>query len=353
MSKTDYKYHSQVDTENLRMIEDILKGLPCSVADYIHAKAVSASTRTQLAYVRDIRRFFLWFAKAVPGITVESLKNLSCDVISKITSRDIEEYVRAIALDPVHRNGKVAVSRKLSALNSYFKYLQLYDEIQINPCEHIERPPSPKAKPIVYLTQEEAARFLDVVYHGASTMSDRQNSYLDNTRTRDFAIILLLLNTGIRRSECVGLNLEDYNRAERYIQIYRKGGKYQRIALNEEAFDALDSYFASRIRMDDIPVQDSHALFISLQKRRLQPASINAIIRKYALAAGIQKQITPHVFRKTFGTTLYKNCRDIYLVAGALGHSSVATTTQHYVTDSEDALRDQLERLSFLNIQGQ
>lgn len=181
------------------------------------------------------------------------------------------------------------------------------------------------------------ALLLDEVEQG-DKLTDKQKSYHTKTKTRDLALLTLLLGTGIRVSECVGLNISDVDFKNGGIRIYRKGGKEVTVYFGTEVEDALLDYLEERDRI--IPEQGHEdALFLSLQRRRMAVRSVENLVKKYARTVAPLKPITPHKLRSTYGTNLYRETGDIYLVADVLGHSDVNTTKRHYA-----ALEDERRR---------
>jgi integrase/recombinase XerC len=192
-------------------------------------------------------------------------------------------------------------------------------------------------KEIIRLDVDEVALLLDEVEQGGK-LTDKQKSYHAKTKTRDLALLTLLLGTGIRVSECVGLNISDIDFKNGGIRIYRKGGKEVTVYFGTEVEDALLDYLEERDRI--IPEQGHEdALFLSLQRRRMAVRSVENLVKKYARTVAPLKPITPHKLRSTYGTNLYRETGDIYLVADVLGHSDVNTTKRHYA-----ALEDERRR---------
>ena len=158
------------------------------------------------------------------------------------------------------------------------------------------------------------------------------------TKTRDIALLTLLLGTGIRVSECVGLDLEDVDFKNNGIKIRRKGGYEAVIYFGEEVEEALQDYLEERNHV--IPQSGhEHALFLSMQNRRISVRAVENMVKKYSATVTSLKKITPHKLRSTYGTSLYRETGDIYLVADVLGHKDVNTTKKHYA-----ALEDERRR---------
>jgi len=146
---------------------------------------------------------------------------------------------------------------------------------------------------------------------------------------RDLAIVSLLLGTGMRVSECVGIDLQHLDLRENAVLVTRKGGKEVVLYFGDEVREALNAYLSQRREMIPLPGHE-RALFLSGQNRRITDRAVQLLVKKYASSATPLKHITPHKLRSSFGTQLYKETGDIYLVSTALGHANVDTTRKHY-----------------------
>ena len=169
-------------------------------------------------------------------------------------------------------------------------------------------------------------------------MTDQQRCYHEKTKIRDLAIFTLFLGTGIRISELVGLDIGDIDFKNNCIKVVRKGGNEMFVYFGDEVHEALEDYIV-RERSHVIP-QPGHenALFFSTQRKRLTARAIQNLVNKYTSHI-TAKHITPHKFRSTYGTTLYKETGDIYLVADVLGHKDVNTTRKHYAAQDDERRR--------------
>jgi site-specific recombinase XerD len=169
-------------------------------------------------------------------------------------------------------------------------------------------------------------------------LTKKELEYHKKTKLRDVALMTLLLGTGIRVSECVGLNLSDVNFDTGGIKIRRKGGYEAIVYFGDEVETALLDYLEEREHM--IPAEGHEdALFLSLQNRRMAVRSVENLVKKYASRVTTIKKITPHKLRSTYGTNLYQESGDIYLVADVLGHKDVNTTRKHYAAQDEEHRR--------------
>lgn len=339
-------YKTQVDVKSLQLTKNVLCELPPYVTDYINSRMSSTSAKTLLQYTYSIRRFFSWLHQSAPELLQQPMSSISLDVLANITARDIEEYMMYLQSDTKNQNGRAGAAQKLAAIGSLFSYLYRHDDIPADPCAKVERPKLVKDKRIIYLSDKECIKLLDIIEFGDPSIPDHQLHYLENTRCRDLAITTLMLNTGIRLSECVGLDIGDIDLNERKIQVYRKGGKYQYLPINDEVIEILSAYLQQRKQIVVTDKQHSKALFLSMQNRRITGTAIENMLRKYILFAGITKPITPHKLRKTYGTALYRKSKDIFMTANALGHENVDTTSRHYVDDTAESLRKYADEMT-------
>ena len=230
-------------------------------------------------------------------------------------------------------NKENAVKRKISTLKSVFKYFYRAEKLSENIMERVQLPKL-HSKEIIRLDIDEVAMMIDEAENGEG-LSERQKAYHNKTKIRDVALLSLLLGTGIRVSECVGLNISDVDFKNNGILIHRKGGKEVTIYFSDEVKEALQNYFDERVLILEESGHEG-ALFLSMQNKRLSVRSVEKLVKKYAKIISPLKKITPHKLRSTYGTNLYKETGDIYLVADVLGHSDVNTTKKHYAAIEDD-----------------
>ena len=261
--------------------------------------------------------------------------------IQQITIRDLEQFQQYMSLyerseDSGKRvflsNAASGKMRKMAALRSFYKYMFERGRLSANITDLIPLPVLHE-KPIIRLEVDEIAKILDAADTG-DDLSDRQKSYHKQTRHRDIAILTILLGTGIRVSECVGIDLSDVNFDENAFRVTRKGGDQVILYFSDEVANALKAYYNERIHIQTLPGHEQ-AFFLSLQKRRITQRAIQMLTKKYAAIAAPLKKISPHKLRSTYGTQLYHESGDIYLVADVLGHADVNTTRKHYAAMSE------------------
>lgn len=269
------------------------------------------------------------------------MHEIPISLLDEITPIDIEEYLAYLSYyenteGQAITNGEKGKSRKLSALRTMYNYYFKKEFIKTNAPSMVETPKKHKEN-IIRLDKDEVAELICTVENGES-LTARQLAAHQKTKYRDIAIITLLLGTGIRVSECVGLDVADVSFKNSCMRVVRKGGNESTIYFGDEVAEALLDYLELEregIARKAVPGNEN-ALFLSLKYSRLTTRAVEKLVKKYTGAANINKKITPHKLRSTYGTNLYKETGDIYLVADALGHKSVETTRQHYAAIDDD-----------------
>ncbi len=332
-------YHEKVKIDNVKKLREMEKKLPSFCAIFFRGMNDRVSTRTLVSYAYDLMIFFNYINENVFDHRYGDISEMSLDVLDKVEKFDLENYLEYLAYyensDGVTRtNNERGKGRKLSSVKSMYNYFYESELIKNNPAS-IVHVPKIHEKNIIRLEGNEVSKLLEVVENGSGKTSEHQSQYHEKTVVRDLCLITLLLGTGIRVSECVGLNLEDIDFDNSALRIVRKGGNEARVYFGAEVNDALKTYLEERKRI--IPVAgDEKALFLSLQNRRISVRAVENLVKKYASQVTTLKKITPHKLRSTYGTELYKESNDIYLVASVLGHKDVNTTRKHYASMDED-----------------
>ena len=340
MQAGNEKYYNEQDKINIRKTREMLDTLPRFCRQYIRGIEENTSTRTRLAYVYDLRTFFGFLHENNPALAKTDIADYKLEVLDRITREDIEEYMAYITLyDKEGReisNDEFGKARKISALRSLYNYFFKAELIETNP-PALVRMPKLHEHEIIRLEPDEVARMLDSIEAG-DKLTKSQKKYYDKTRLRDIALITLLLGTGIRVSECVGLDFNDIDFGAGGIRVHRKGGYDAIVYFGDEVDAALKDYLT--LRHGIMAMEGSeNAVFLSLQNRRISVRAVENLVKKYASAVTTLKKITPHKLRSTYGTTLYKESGDIYLVADVLGHKDVNTTRKHYAAQDDENRR--------------
>lgn len=329
-------YHQEEEIHNVLLMRDVLSELPRFVSNYFRAIEYSKAPRTRLGYARDIKVFFDYLCSHNPLLKGKQPKEVTIQQIDQLKSEDIEEYMDYLKYyvkdGKEYTNGERALKRKLTALRVFFNYLYKNKLIDANPAAIVEMPQIHE-KAIIRMEANEVAQFLDNVEYG-NKLTDHQQKYHEKNKTRDLALLTLMLGTGIRVSECVGLDIKDIDFDYDRIKVVRKGGYEAFVYFGQEAREALIEYL--EIRKNLLPAEGhENALFLSSQRKRISVRSVENMVKKYAQITTPLKKITPHKLRSTYGTSLYQQTSDIYLVADVLGHKDVNTTKKHYADIDE------------------
>lgn len=343
------EYHEEEMKKVKLQTESVCSELPDYVSLFIKSIKQRTEPKTRQAYVMDIRNFFEYIqeilfnnddAFKLKDITLETLSSLDrgffedyMDHLELYTKKYKKSYIREgkeyfQETTKEFSNDRNSIKRKLSTLRKFYNFLYINGYIENNNIIKVEIPKL-KEKEIVYMTENEASDFIEGVVNGINNDSAMSKAYHEKLGVRDKAIVLLLLSTGLRVSECVGLDINDVDFVNNCVRVIRKGGKEGLVYFSDDTHEALKEYLDERKRIiGDIDTEN--ALFLSSRKTRLSKRSIQSLVVKYAKATVPMKNITPHKLRSTYGTALNNKTRDIYVVASVLGHNNINTTAKHY-----------------------
>ncbi len=345
--KISKDYFSERNFKTVQSLNKIIfEDLPDFSSEFFVGIENRTTPLTRLNYAYDLRIFFDYIIKEIPSyMHYSSVKQITLADIDKLTTRDIENFLNYLTyyIPPKHddndilKNSERGKARKLSSVRAFFKYFFKKDKISSNIAANVDTPKL-HDKEIVRLENDEVGKLLNLVENG-SLATKQQNAFKKKTQLRDFAMLSLFLGTGIRISECVGLNIEDIDLKNCSFVVTRKGGNRVVLYFSEEVASALYEYMEQRVSDETVPPGE-RALFLSLQKRRITVRAVENLVKKYSLQVSPLKKITPHKLRSTFGTELYRATGDIYVVADVLGHKDVNTTKKHYAAISEDIRRE-------------
>lgn len=331
-------FYQERNQNNLKKIEELLEELPPFLDEYFLGIENQTSSLTRLNYAYDLRIFFHYLVtKRLQGKTV---KSLTLSDLENVSGTDIERFLSY--LSDYNFNGtqescsERAKARKLSSVRALFRYFFKKDKIKVDNAAKVSMPKLHE-KEIIRLEVNEVVELLNCAENGKG-MSEHQKSYHENTKVRDIAILTLFLGTGIRISELVGLNNEDIDFTTNSFVVTRKGGNKAILYFSDEVADALARYLAFKETDKNTPLNE-HALFLSLRMKRISVRAVEQLVKKYSRIVTPLKKISPHKLRSTYGTELYRETGDIYVVADVLGHKDVNTTKKHYAAISEDARR--------------
>lgn len=323
------------------------KDTPQVIRDFLNylSSVRGRSDATIKEYFLDLRTFFR-FIKQYKGIVQDDVKfsnisinDIDIDFIRSITLSDMYEFMIFVknerptyhkSNNTTYGNNSSTRSRKTASIRSFYKYLVSRNLIETNIAAELEPPQSTKNKTPKSLSLDECRELLNSVY--------------GNYKERDYCILVLFLNCGLRVSELVGINIHDI--FNDYIIIRGKGNKERIVYLNDASIDALDRYL--KVRIEPKKAQDKQALFTSRLKKRINVQTVKWIVKKYLSAAGLSaSDYSAHKLRHTAATLLYANGADIRTIQEFLGHEQL-NTTMIYTHVSNESQR-QLVKLNPLS----
>lgn len=298
---------------------------PSILRDFLayHETIKGQSPKTMSEYYLDLRMFFRFMKLMRNGMPIHSrldeisIRDIDLDFIRTISTSDIFEFLSYLANDrtedpdaavPSYGISPAARARKLSAIKSFYKYLTIRTkQLAVNPVADIEYPKLRKSLP-KYLTFEQSAALL--------------NAVSGPNEKRDYAILLLFLNCGIRRSELVGLNRSDVY--EDRIRVVGKGNKERIVYFGASCRQAIDAYLVERNKKI---LSDNRALFGSRDNHRISASAVHRLVKKHMLAAGLDaSQFSAHKLRHTAATLMVSSGVDVKTVQEVLGHENLNTT---------------------------
>ncbi len=300
-----------------------------------HETIQGHSRATVDEYYLDLRTFFR-FLKVRRGMVPRatemeeiSISDIDLDFVSRVTLSEVYDFLTYLSRDraknPHAPNAGCGLSassraRKIATLRSYYKFLtQKAKLLEVNPLQDLDSPKVPKTLPR-YLSVEDSQRLLRAV--------DGKN------RERDYCILCIFLNCGLRISEIVGLNLTDV--APDHLRVMGKGSKERMVYLNAATTQALSRYLAVR---SGIAAVDKNALFLSARRKRMSRETVHAMVKKTLLQAGLDPgKYSAHKLRHTAATLMLQNGVDVRTLQEVLGHENL-NTTQIYTHVDNEALR--------------
>ena len=302
---------------------------------------LNKSPNTIKEYNYDLNRFLKYLMYHLRLTNEKNLDNIdihsmTLDAMNKVTLDDIHAYL--FYLTNTFDSKPATRARKAASIRVFFKYLAQKGMINQNPAMNLESPKLGKRMP-KYLSLDDSKKLLEV----ASNTNDRNNE-------RDFAIITLFLNCGIRLSELVGINIKDIVFSENKLNVIGKGNKERTIYLNKACVNAINSYLAVRPRTG-IKSGSEDALFLSERLERISRRTVQYIVKQELLKAGLDtNKYSVHKLRHTAATLMYQYGNvDIRALQELLGHESISTT-QIYTHVNNEQVRHAVEDNPLANL---
>lgn len=331
-----------------------LQQLPEYVDDFIYSLANSKQLRSRIEYTKDITLFFDFLSER-GYLKTTNYREVPVETLHQLRVRDIQEFLDYLTLftktftdangkerTQTYQNGIEGKRRKLASLREWYKFLVKENLVPRNLPQEIEFDSKDSHDIKDCLQPEELKHLLNVVQ-----THQGQRNFLPEHRQRNYLIVLILGYTGIRVGELVNLDISDIRFYDRSMILYRKGGKAQKFPLSQKLIDALETYLTYRQTVEAKDRLDKDALFLNRYGERLKTRSVNKLLEKYGQLANLPIKLTPHVLRRTFGTTHYNLNGDMDLTASLLGHASTETTRKHYAKVDAKRIRSSIENFEY------
>lgn len=332
-------YQEQLRIESIKKVRELVAELPEFATDFFRAMKNTKRPATIRSYAYDLNIFFYFLKNVNPYFKNKDIRSLPVSILDQLKHSDIEEYLEFLEYyekdGKSYTNQEEGKARKLATLNTFFNYYYKNEIIKTNAPARVQ-PPKIHEKNIIRLDPNEVSKLIDAVESGEK-LNKNQKNWHHKFKSRDLAIITTLLGTGIRVTELVGLDLNHIDFDNGALKVIRKGGDEDLVYYSPETEEFLIDYMDERLCMTP---EEGHenALFISRNNTRITARSVERLVKKYASSI-TPKHITPHKMRSTYGSFLYEDTGDIYLVADSLGHKSVEVAKKRYVTTDDKKKR--------------
>ena len=331
----------------IRYADNLSENFPDYAKLYINQKKTLLAAKTAKAYASDMNVFLSWVYARYPE-KCSSVASIPLDLIVSLKPMDLTDFVNYLTYDKERENSNAAINRKFVTIRQFYDFLFDNDFYSgKNPVRAVKLKKVKSAPDYEHLSDDEVVLLLSYILNSHSDVAIEE-TYKNKTRSRDFTIIVTMLGTGLRVSELVGLDIDDINFNICKLRVVRKGkadqDSAQYVYMNDNVVDALKDYLPARRAVLKTKHGDEKALFLSSQNARIGVSTIEIMLKKHIKACGIDRNISPHKLRKTYGMRLYNDGTDIYVVSKLLGHSDVKVTTQHYVEPSNEKLEQAREK---------
>ena len=336
MAEYKSEYYAEKERNYRKELHGLQRELPRYMMPYLQDLELSHQVRTSIAYTRELISFLRFIKDQNPLYQGMPLAQIPYECMENLTYLDINEYQSYLSYsdgEGGHSCGDHAINRAMCALRGFFRYEVIHEHLVKDPTLGASKGKRIKNKPIERLTAAGAHQLLQGV-EASQSGTEHSRCFTVKTQLRDTAIFTLLLGTGIRVSEIVGLDMKDIDFERQSIRIVRKGGDIDDVYFNENVAAALKDYIELE-RGNYLPDPDEPALFLSNKRCRMTTRGMQKLVEKYGKSTLGNQSLHPHTLRKTFGTRLYEATGDIAIVADTLGHSSINTTRKHYADVSD------------------
>lgn len=340
-------------------LKDKQQGLPDFITEFIYVSETSKSLSTCFEYAKDLN-LFLEFLVDERKVKAAQTTDVTPADIERISERDIVDFLNHLThyiksyqtttgkeIKQIYTNQSEGKNRKLATLRVFFDFLFTRRLITRDVTKRVEMKMNKRVRIKNRLTDDEVQRFFKTIKDDMNVETEHANAYHKKTKYRDYVIAVLFAYCGLRVSELATLNIDDVFIEEQALVILRKGGNEQAIPIPDAIFEVVLDYLDQRKKMSHALKDHEEALFLSLQGKRINPRTIRNMLEKYRQRSKLSIKITPHVFRRTFGTNHYNTFKDMYLTALILGHSSAETTRKYYADPNEERVRSSMAGFNY------
>ncbi len=337
-------YKDDKENEARFKAEAINKEMPRFVRSFFMSEENHLSGMTLYSYANQLHTFFLFLMENNPYFANKGLKEITVEDMGKLTDEDIAEFLHDLRMPKERKSNsglsvctETTIMHYMVSLNRLFSYLTAHGYISSNPVEMIKRG-RVKKKEIIYLEKDEKQDLINTVSTGEGLSKNQLRFHDIKASKRDTAICTIFLDTGIRVSELVGMNLNDVNFTKHGIKVYRKGGNFDTVYMSDNAEAVLSDYIENGRGLYK-PDKNENAVFLNRSGGRISVRSVQKLVKKYMYTSVPDKadRITPHKLRTTFAETMLIKTGDVEKVQKLMGHSSISST-MHYVTSTEASI---------------
>lgn len=314
-------YQSTRDQDLNRKTEEKLRELPEFISTYITRNAMNLAATTRYGYISNYSVFFGYLNEYVDEFKDKKISDITLEEFGSLDYKVIDKFITWYSKD----RSKSAINRMFSSMSAVYRFFIRQHKLTSDPFMATERPKIDEVK-VVSLKKEEEIKLLEGISSGDG-LSERQKKYHERLATRDMAIIMLILDTGIKVSELVDLDVDDIDLNDNTIVVPFASNDIRTIKISQEMSDLLGVYISDRSEKLD-PLGVETALFLSRKGSRITPRSVQRLVKKYGkLILPDYKHISPGSLRATFACDLLEeNDGDISVVSKALGHGHLSTT---------------------------
>lgn len=331
-----------------------LQQLPYFVCEFIFSLEEIREKRTMFEYAKDIG-LFLEFLQDYKfgGKPLIEFTEADIDILEEKDIRNFLSHLTRYKKTFTTPKGKIKTqeftnsdygkSRKIATLHEFFSFLFKNKMISKDVSQNVEVTIKERKSIKDRLDTKDLERFYNTIIDDVNIEGSRQVKFHQKVKFRDYIIVLILSYTGIRVSELVQLDTTEISIDKKSMIVIRKGGDQERIPIPTRILEDIQEFLIKRREMTNLEGDAKNALFVSLHNQRIDPRTVRLMLDKYRKRANIDIKITPHVFRRTFGTRHYNKFRDMYLTAKIMGHRTAETTRRFYADPDEDRINQSMD----------